>query len=74
MRNLNISNQGTGNTRENRGKLIFKERMTDCRTDERYKSTDDKFKQIMQLVVQRGNELVKTMNEKVKHMEGYGLT
>lgn len=51
MRNLNISNQGTGNTRENRSKLIFKERMTDCRTDERYKSTDDKFKRIMQLVV-----------------------
>ena len=50
MRNFNIFNQSTGNTRENRGKLILKERMTDHGTDERYKSTDDKSKQIMQLV------------------------
>lgn len=39
------------------------------RTDERYKSTDDKSKQNIQIGAQTGNKLEGKRNEKLRHME-----
>lgn len=39
------------------------------RTDERYKSTDDKSEKSIQLVAQTGNKLEGKRNEKLRHME-----